>query len=128
MFSRIPKNLKKQILKIHRKVSRKVFIKLRCNLLFQAWVLLSKHFAPLSNFHSLKSKALFGCHSTVFFRKVSGSYFWKDFVWKKKGKSKLCSPPVGRVPLTFCIIIKRIAYLSKPPPPGYRQNFTICAS
>lgn len=78
-----------------------------------------KTFRPLSNFHLLKPKALFGCHlQYCVFQKSFWQLILKRFCWKEKKKGKLCSIPFGRVSLTLCIIINKIASLYKPHSPS----------
>lgn len=76
-----------------------------------------KTFHPLLLFHLLKPKVLFGCHlQYCVFQKSFWQLILKRFCFNKKARC-VHSAFVGRVPLTFCIIIKKTVNLFKPHPP-----------
>lgn len=76
-----------------------------------------KIFHPLLHFHLLKPKVLFGCHlQYCVFQKSFWQLILKRFCFNKKARC-VHSAFVGRVPLTLCIIIKKIVNLFKPHPP-----------
>lgn len=112
-------HLKKQNLKIHKKLGRKTFMRLkdviccpRCGWRYQ-------NIPPTFTFPLDKTSGLIWlslivlCFSEKF---LAGNF--KEILFKKiKGARCVHSVFVGRVPLTLCIIIEKIASLSKPHPP-----------
>lgn len=82
----------------------------RCGRLYQ-------NISSTFTFPLVKTKGLFWLSFAVLcFSEEFLATNFKEILLKRKKKGKLCRIPVGRVPLTLCIIIKKIASLSKPRP------------
>lgn len=116
MFSRTLSHLRKQILKIYKELCRKMFMKLYNVICCSRSGNIIKNFHPLLHFH-LKPKVLFGCHlQYCVFQKSFWQPILKRFCFNKEARC-VHSAFVGRVPLTHCIVIKKIVSLFKPHPP-----------
>lgn len=79
---------------------------------------LYQNISPTFKFPLVKTKGLIWLSFAVlcFSEKFLAANF-KEILLKRKKKDNLCSIPVGRIPLTLYIIIKKITSLSKPQPP-----------